>query len=204
MEIRQDSRVFGPTTGLRPVPPQGRDHRHPPPGRGLSRVTYSLPPGTRRAANPAGRRPERGCEMPLAKVVEDGLREYAIGEKLRALRHQKKMGLVALARHSGFSAGLLSKIERGRVFPPLGTLLRIAMVFGVGLDYFFVDERRHHVVSVVRKAERKRFPDDPDARRASYRFESLDFPATERASSAYLAEFEPGKPGRVRRHQHAG
>jgi transcriptional regulator with XRE-family HTH domain len=32
---------------------------------------------------------------------------------------------------------LLSKLERGRLFPTLPTLLRIALVFSVGLDYFF-------------------------------------------------------------------
>jgi hypothetical protein len=41
----------------------------------------------------------------------------------------------------------------------LPTLLRIALVFSVGLDYFFTDERKRHVVSVVRKHERIRLPE---------------------------------------------
>ena len=32
---------------------------------------------------------------------------------------------------------LLSKIEHGKMFPTLPTLLRVALVFSVGLDYFF-------------------------------------------------------------------
>jgi transcriptional regulator with XRE-family HTH domain len=42
---------------------------------------------------------------------------------------------------TGLSAGLLSKLERGKLFPTLPTLLRISMVFGVTLDYIFTDER---------------------------------------------------------------
>ena len=56
-----------------------------------------------------------------------------------------------LGKHTGLSAALLSKLERDKLYPTLPTLLRIAMVFSVGLDYFFTDERKRHVVSVVRK-----------------------------------------------------
>ncbi len=43
------------------------------------------------------------------------------------------MGLVELGKHTALSAAMLSKLERGKLFPRLPTLLRIAMVFGVGL-----------------------------------------------------------------------
>src|SRR5688572_7738615 len=70
----------------------------------------------------------------LSRTLEEGLRNYEIGDKVRALRLRKKMALVELGRHTGLSAALLSKIERSNIYPPLPTLLRIAMVFGVGLD----------------------------------------------------------------------
>ena len=77
----------------------------------------------------------------LSETLENGLREYAIGEKLRAMRLRKKIGLVQMGRHTGLSPALLSKIERGLMFPTLPTLLRISLVFGVGLDFFFSDQR---------------------------------------------------------------
>ncbi|HWO32432.1 MAG TPA: hypothetical protein VNO32_26855 [Candidatus Acidoferrum sp.] len=40
------------------------------------------------------------------------------------------------------SAALLSKLERGKLFPTRPTLLRIAMVFGVGLDTFLTENSR--------------------------------------------------------------
>ena len=141
----------------------------------------------------------------LSSTLEEGLRDYEIGEKVRALRLRKKMALVELGRHTGLSAALLSKIERSNIYPPLPTLLRIAMVFGVGLDYFFRDESKRQVASIVRRAERQRFPDQPDGGVVSYFFESLDFTANERKLNAYYAEFQPVSPEEAAApHVHAG
>src|SRR6476619_1496629 len=119
----------------------------------------------------------------LSKTLQDGLNDYGIGAKIRALRLKKKIGLVDLGKHTGLSAALLSKLERGRLFPTLPTLLRIALVFGVGLEYFFAGARDKPVVGVVRHRDRLRFPDKPATRDPSYVFESLDYPATERRLS---------------------
>ncbi len=140
----------------------------------------------------------------IAKAIADELRPYSIGEKLRSLRLRKSMGLVQLGQHTGLSPAMLSKLERGRLFPTLPTLTRIAMVFSVGLEYFFTDERKRHVVSVVRKKDRLRFPERPKASDISYFFESLDFPAVERKLNAYLAEFVCTPVEKLRSHSHPG
>ena len=140
----------------------------------------------------------------LSETLTKGLSGYGIGGKLRALRLKKKMGLVELGRHTGLSAAMLSKVERGKLFPTLPTLLRIALVFSVGLEYFFSDEKARHTVAIVRRGERKRFPERPDGRDVSFYFESLDFAAVERKLNAYYAEFQPLRPGKARPHQHAG
>ena len=127
----------------------------------------------------------------LSATLEAGLSDYAIGAKIRALRLKKKMGLVELGQHSGLSPALLSKLERGRLFPTLPTLLRIALVFSVGLDYFFGGAREKPLVTVVRKADRVQLPERQDEKDMSYRFESLDYPATERRFNSFYAEFLP-------------
>lgn len=141
--------------------------------------------------------------MALSKTITDGLKPYSLGEKLRALRRKKSMGLVELSKHTGLSAAMLSKLERDKMVPTLPTLLRIALVFSVGLDYFFADDRRRHVVALVRKNERLRFP-ERQGPGSAYFFESLDFKATERKLNAFYAEFEPVIAGKMRFHQHAG
>ena len=138
------------------------------------------------------------------KTIDEGLRPYQIGPKLRTLRLKKSMGLVELGKHTGLSAALLSKLERDKLYPTLPTLLRIAMVFSVGLDYFFTDERKRHVVSVVRKDERIKLPERPGASEVAYHFESLDFKTNERKTSAYIADFEPIAEEKLKPHQHPG
>ena len=140
----------------------------------------------------------------LSKTLKDGLDDYAIGAKLRTLRLKKKIGLVELGKHTGLSPALLSKIERGRLFPTLPTLLRIALVFGVGLEFFFAGAREKPLVAVVRKNDRVQLPDRPGAREAAYRFESLDFPATERRFNCYYADFQPVAADKLRPHVHPG
>jgi transcriptional regulator with XRE-family HTH domain len=139
----------------------------------------------------------------VTDTIATGLKSYEIGSKLRRLRLRKSMGLVELSKHTGLSPALLSKLERDLMHPTLPTLLRIAMVFSVGLEYFFNPEPRP-VLEIVRRKDRLRFPDSPDARQVAYYFESLDFPVPSRALNSFLAEFEPIGEDDVRFHDHAG
>ncbi len=140
--------------------------------------------------------------MALTAALTEGLDRYGVGAKLRELRQQKRMGLAELGRHTGLSPSLLSKIERGKMYPTLPTLLRIALVFSVDLGYFF--RVGGSDIAIVRRGGRLRFPDRPDDTNTSYHFESLDYAATERKLSAYLAEFESKPVDDVRLHRHDG
>jgi transcriptional regulator with XRE-family HTH domain len=137
-------------------------------------------------------------------TVQDSLRPYAIADKLRTLRMRRSMGLAQLAQHTGFSPAMLSRLENGRLVPTLPTLTRIALVFSVGLDYFFTDPRKRHVVSLVRRSERKVFPADPKSTHVPWHFESLDFRVNERKLSGYLAHFHPMSPEKLTPHHHPG
>ncbi|MFW8636811.1 helix-turn-helix domain-containing protein [Cribrihabitans pelagius] len=138
----------------------------------------------------------------LSDTLQEGLEAYRIGPKLRALRTGKAMGLAQLGDHTGLSAAMLSRIERGQVFPTLATLLRIAMVFGVGLDHFFGPGEDAPVLEVVRARDRLKLGDTRDGP-VSYLFESLNFPVTKGRFQAYLAEFTGRAPASPP-HAHPG
>jgi quercetin dioxygenase-like cupin family protein len=140
----------------------------------------------------------------LSPTLTEGLERYAIGPKLRVLRLKKKMGLVQLGKHTGLSPALLSKVERGRLFPTLPTLLRISLVFDVGLDHFFRDVRDKPAVAVVKKADRVRLPERGEGERNAYAFECLDYPATDRKLNGYFVEFEPAGTAPFEPHVHTG
>ena len=139
----------------------------------------------------------------LSETLATGLDHYRIGPKIRELRLAKKLGLVQLGQHTGLSPGMLSKIERGALFPTLPTLLRIALVFGVGLDHFFVENKDGPAFAVVRKKDRLRLSDRPQDEEPSYLFESLDFPVANRKMEAFFAEF-PLRSQPSLAHRHAG
>ena len=136
----------------------------------------------------------------LSATLQQGLSEYAVGEKIRALRLKKKMGLVELGTHTGLSPALLSKIERGRLFPTLPTLLRIALVFSVGLDFFFSGSRDKPLVAVVRKKDRVALPDRPGVRAGRVSLRVARLPG-DRAAIQFLLR---GVPSRSARRRSAG
>ncbi len=138
------------------------------------------------------------------ETVAGWLRPYSIGGKLKALRLGKELGLVELGRHTCLSAALLSKLERSKLYPTLPTLARIASVFDVGLDHFFADERKRHVVAVARKQDRQRFPERPGTSEISYCFETLDYGAAPRKFNGYYAEFQKIAKEKLKPHTHAG
>jgi transcriptional regulator with XRE-family HTH domain len=140
--------------------------------------------------------------MTLSSTLNRGLRAYDIAGRLRALRLKKKMRLVELASHTGLSAAMLSKLERGVLYPTLPTLLRIALVFGVGLDHFFSAAASRRSLGIVRRRERARFTERLGGRDAAWEFECLDFAATERKLNAYWVKFHA--PARPRQHAHDG
>jgi quercetin dioxygenase-like cupin family protein len=140
----------------------------------------------------------------VAPHVKETLDGYHVGDKLKHLRMRRKMGLVELSRHTGLSPALLSKLEHGKLYPTLPTLSRIALVFSVGLDHFFSDERDKHTFALVRRKDRLRFPEAPDIDPKAFDFESLDFPATDRKFNAYVADFHSVPAEEIRVHQHPG
>ncbi len=78
-----------------------------------------------------------------------------IGKKLREVRKEKGLSLVDVAKKSGVTAGLLSKIENYRTLPSLPVLYKIALALKVSLAEIVkpVDDDPEPLYSLVRKGE---------------------------------------------------
>lgn len=107
--------------------------------RGLNAVAIAAqlgtkPSGTRRAAGSAAGRD-------------------SIGPRLRQERLSKKKSLTEVAKAAEISVGFLSAIERSNMSASVGTLRKLARVYGMNvLDLFEHEDSTH---PVVRKNERK-------------------------------------------------
>ena len=86
----------------------------------------------------------------LRDIAERNL-ESAIGREVRSFRHQQALTVADLARITGLSIGMLSKIENGITSPSLTTLQVLSHAFSVPVTAFFksYEERREvqHVKS---------------------------------------------------------
>lgn len=138
------------------------------------------------------------------ETISRVLSAYDLGSKIRQLRMRKKIALTELGKHTGLSASMLSQLENGKLIPTLPTLARVAMVFDVGLDYFFGSRRREGLFEVIRQDERMQFPNDPENERPAFLFEVLAFKATNKPIEAYMAEFPPREEAEAFSHAHPG
>ena len=62
---------------------------------------------------------------------------YHFGEKLRSVRERKGYTLKVVATKAGVSESLVSQIERNRVSPAIDTLLALADVLDINLEFLF-------------------------------------------------------------------
>ena len=65
--------------------------------------------------------------------------EQTIGANIRRRREAAGLTVTALARRAGLTKGTVSKIETGKVSPPISTLLRIAQAVDAPLAEFFAE-----------------------------------------------------------------
>jgi len=141
--------------------------------------------------------------MPIPDSLRAELAQYLIGQKLRALRLRRSMGLTQLGQRTGLSPALLSKIENGKLVPTIPTLLRVATVFDVTLDHFFQNEHRRRIISITRKQDRDKAPEHR-LEGDGYALERLDVGLGERKFQPFLAEFGVNQPHDGRPHMHQG
>ncbi|PWE00814.1 cupin domain-containing protein [Marinilabilia rubra] len=74
------------------------------------------------------------------------------GEKIKLQREEKKLSLGEVAQRTLISEELLQKIESDEAAPSLGTLIKLARVFGVRLGTFLDDQKEKGAV-VCRKED---------------------------------------------------
>ena len=82
--------------------------------------------------------------------------EFMIGNRIREFRKSRRFKLEELAKASGISKALLSKIENAKVGSPISVYSRIATALGVKFSDLFPDEEKKGGCVVLRKSERKR------------------------------------------------
>lgn len=85
---------------------------------------------------------------------------YRFGDKLKIARERKGYTLKIVATKAGVSESLVSQIERNKVSPAIDTLLNLAEVLDINLEFLFEEYRRQRPVEVIRKSDRRQIVDE--------------------------------------------
>ena len=91
------------------------------------------------------------------------MEEKIVAQRIRNIRTEKGLTLEEVARLTGFSKSLISKIENNKVSPPVSTLATIARALNVSLGDFFRSTEAQ-VLKIVRRADRKDYKAEEQGR----------------------------------------
>lgn len=78
---------------------------------------------------------------------------FALGERLRSLRSERRLSQRDLASKAGISTNAVSLIERSEISPSVSTLQSLARALNIKISYFFDEDYTGNVL-LVRAAER--------------------------------------------------
>lgn len=81
---------------------------------------------------------------------------YHFGEKIRSVRERKGYTLKFVAQKAGVSESLVSQIERNRVSPAIDTLLNLAAVLDINLEFLFEEYHIGRPVEIIHNKERRK------------------------------------------------
>lgn len=113
---------------------------------------------------------------------------FRFGEKLRAVRERKGYTLKVVAQRAGVSESLVSQIERNKVSPAIDTLLVLADVLDISLEFLFEEYRRERPVQIIHSQERRTMEEE------SAIYEELSKPSDNDEShslESYLVKIPP-------------
>jgi transcriptional regulator with XRE-family HTH domain len=110
-----------------------------------------------------------------------------LGEKIRKLRHDRKMTLRDIAEKTGYSKALISRIENDSVSPSINSLVKIAQALEIKLYRLFASVEGSPPVVVKKKGRSTRTPASE-----SIRVESLSGDDGENKMNAAIMTFDSG------------
>ena len=124
-----------------------------------------------------------------------------LGRRIQSFRERLELTREDLAMSAGLQLDLIVAAEEGRIYPPLGLLLKISRALGLRLGTFMDDHYREDPL-IVRADDRKReLSPHEGAVPGPYRYFSLGRGKTDRHMEPLFIELEPGQPETLSSHE---
>ncbi|MBN1525518.1 MAG: helix-turn-helix transcriptional regulator [Spirochaetales bacterium] len=126
---------------------------------------------------------------------------YQFGEKIRNVREKKGLTMKTVATEAGVTESMISQIETNKVSPSIETLLGIADVLGLDIDYLFSDYKKERKLNVIHKNGRNRMV---MGKTVYEQLSKVDGANDDHAMEAYELELAPGGKKGSREYGHKG
>ena len=142
---------------------------------------------TTHAANETSRSLRRETMPDLSNRSFPDTDSPTVGQRLRALREQRKLSQRALARRSGVTNGMISLIEQDKTSPSVALLKKVLDGFPVSLGEFFSPGGEHPGSRVFFAARQLNVLDN-----GRVRFRQIGGPQAGRAMQIMTETYSPG------------
>ena len=117
-----------------------------------------------------------------------------IGVRVRKARENRGLSLFDIYLRTNIDVDQLSQIEKGKVAPPLGTVIKLAKALEMKMGYFISGEGEK-AYTIVRRDARKAISryDSKKEKHHGYEYESLAPHKTDRHMEPFLVTLEPSE-----------
>lgn len=124
--------------------------------------------------------------------THEELQSLGIGYKIKTLREERGFSQEEFAGHIKVTPVLLSQIETEVVPPTVATLLNIAKILGVGIDFFFKQEVFEDAIELTHQDERLKFQKSrgSESARLNYSYEALAYRLKGKKMEPFMVEFD--------------
>ena len=126
------------------------------------------------------------------------MNEKIIGENIRNWRLKKGLTLEATAEAASLTKSTLSKIENGKISPPISTVLRIGQALSVSLADFFSEPKSAPNFVLTRKG--KGVPIVRDGSQFGYAYEALALDMPGKKAEPFMMTIKPSDKSATFKH----
>lgn len=124
-----------------------------------------------------------------------------LGRRIQAFRERLDLSREDLAVAAGLHLDLVAAAEEGRIYPPLGMLVKVSRALGQRLGTFMDDHYREDPLIVRAEERREELSPHVGTVAAPYRYFSLGRGKTDRHMEPLFIELEPGQPEVLSSHE---
>jgi transcriptional regulator with XRE-family HTH domain len=134
---------------------------------------------------------------------DGGEEKLQMGERLKKLREIQSLSTDKLAKLTGVTEKYLKDVESGKVFPDLGTVIKLAKALRISTGVL-LDDASGYTYSVVREKDRKKIRRVPSGtqEKPNYLYQSLSEGVKRRHMESFIVTLPEGvKAGEPSSHE---